>query len=150
MKPGTRWTLAIVGLLGGNLIAMGVLATTATRGSAQVIDGYYDKAVHYDDTMEEAERSKALGWSTDLTFTAETIEVRAHGATGAPLVGARVRVEGRPRAHAVDVFSVELVAIGGDLYRAQLPGRHLGWHDVTIHVEVGGAQFTRRLAIEAR
>jgi len=150
MNAGTKWTLAIVGLLGGNLIAMAVLATTANRGGAQVIDDYYEKSVHYDDAIDEAARSTALGWSADPTLSADTLEVRVHGASGAPLAGARVRVDGYPRAHASDRFAIDLVAIGGDRYRAHVPGRRTGVHDLTIRVELDGAQFTRRIAVEAR
>ncbi len=98
MSAAAKWSIAIVVLLGGNLIAMVVLATTASRDDAQVIPGYYDKAVHYDDTIDEAARSTALGWSTASTLIASTLEVRVTDRAGQVLDGARVRVAGYPRA----------------------------------------------------
>nr|MBA3457180.1 FixH family protein [Deltaproteobacteria bacterium] len=73
MSAAAKWTIAIIVLLGGNLVAMVVLATTANREDAQVIPGYYDKAVHYDDTIDEAVRSDALGWSAASTLIASTL-----------------------------------------------------------------------------
>ena len=40
MTARTRWLLAIVGLLVGNVIAMVVLATCSASGGSRVVDGY--------------------------------------------------------------------------------------------------------------
>ena len=150
MSAATKWTLAIIVLLGGNLIAMVVLATTATRDDAQVIPGYYDKAVHYDDTIDEAARSTALGWSAAPTLIASTIEVRVTDRQGNALTGARVRVAGYPRAHAVDTIDSELVASSPGVYRALLGGDRRGLHDLTITVEHEGERFTQQATVEGR
>ena len=148
MSAKTNWTLAIVGLLGGNLLAMGVLATTAHTTQAQIIPAYDVAAAHYDDTMAEAERSRVLGWSATAEMRAGQVEVRVVDATGATLSDARVRVVGYPRAHAVDRIDVALIALGGGLYRAPL--RATGWHDLTIVVEHAGSAFSQRMAVEAQ
>lgn len=150
MSAAAKWTIAIVVLLGGNLVAMVVLATTANRDDAQVIPGYYDKAVHFDDTIDEAARSAALGWSADTTLIASTIEVRVTDRAGNALAGARVRVDGYPRAHAVDTLESELVASGPGVYRARVGGERLGLHDLTIIVEHEGRRFTLQATVEGR
>lgn len=42
MSARTRWTLAIVGLLVGNIVAMVILATVAHVGQSTVIPDYYE------------------------------------------------------------------------------------------------------------
>jgi nitrogen fixation protein FixH len=148
MSAKTNWTLAIVGLLGGNLLAMGVLATTAHSRQAQIIPAYDVAAAHYDDTMAEAERSRALGWSATADLRAGSVEVRILDEHGDALRDARVRVQGYPRAHAVARFDVALVAQGDGRYHAPLPA--MGWHDLTIVVDRGGHTFSQRVAVEAR
>ena len=148
MSAKTNWTLAIFGLLGGNLLAMGVLATTAHTRQAQIIPAYDVAAAHYNDTMAEAERSRALGWLATAELHAGDVVVSITDATGLPLRGAEVRVVGYPRAHAVNRFDVELVALGNGRYRA--PFLSTGWHDLTIVVEHGGQAFSQRMAVEAR
>lgn len=150
MSAAMKWTIAILVLLGGNLVAMMVLATTAASGGAQVIPGYYDKAVHYDDTIDEAARSAALGWSTAPTLIASTIEVRVTDRAGNALSGARVRVAGYPRAHAVDRIESELVAGAPGVYRATVGGQRRGIHDLTITVEHEGQRFTQQATVEGR
>lgn len=148
MNAKTNWTLAIVGLLGGNLLAMGVLATTAHTKQAQIIPAYDVAAAHYDDTMVEAARSHALGWSATAALRAGQIEVRITDATGLALRDAHVRVAGYPRAHAIDRFDLELLALGDGRYRAPLRAR--GWHDLTVVVERGAQAFSQRMAVEAQ
>ena len=148
MSAKTNWTLAIVGLLGGNLLAMGVLATTAQSKQAQIIPAYDVAAANYDDTMAEAERSRALGWSATTELHGGQVEVRIMDAAGLALRDAQVRVLGYPRAHAIDRFDVELVALGDGRYRAPLPA--MGWHDLTIVVERGAQAFSQRMAVEAQ
>lgn len=150
MSAATRWTLAIVALLGGNLVAMLVLATTASREDAQVIPDYYEKAVHYDDTIDEAARSEALGWSAEATLFASTLEVRILDRAGNAVTGARVHVDGYPRAHAVDRIDTELVATAPGVYRAHLAGNRLGWHDLRIIVDHEGRRFTQQVTVEGQ
>lgn len=150
MSAATRWTLAIIALLGGNLVAMVVLATTASREDAQVIPDYYEKAVHYDEAIDEAARSEALGWSAEPTLLASTLEVRVLDRAGNTVTGARVQVDGYPRAHAVDRIDTKLVASGPGVYRVRLAGQRLGWHDLRIVVEHEGQRFTQQATVEGR
>ncbi len=148
MSAKTNWTLAIIGLLGGNLLAMGVLAVTANSDQAQIIPAYDVAAAHFDDTMAEAERSRVLGWSATTEMRANRIEVRIVNAAGDAILDARVRVHGYQRSRAVDRFDVELTAVGNGTYQAPL--RATGWHDLTIVVERGSLAFSQRMSVEAQ
>ena len=148
MSAKRNWTLAIIGLLGGNLIAMAIIAVVAHTDQAQIIPAYDVQAANYDDTMDEAARSRALGWSATAELHAGAVEVRVLDARGAAMPDARVQVRGYPRAHADARFDVALVALGDGRYRAPL--RATGWHDLTIVVERGGTAFSQRAVVEAQ
>ena len=99
MKPSTRWLLAIVGLLGGNLVAIGVLMGAARDGSSsRVIPAYYDKAVHYNDAIDQAARNRALGWRIEADWQHGAFVARVFDRTGAEIKDARVDIVATPRA----------------------------------------------------
>jgi len=134
VSAATKWILAIVGLLAANVIATVVLIAASHHGSSQVIAAYDDKAEHYDDQIEQAQRNARLGWPVMAT-----VEQGALVVTGAP-AGARVQVTGYPRAHADRVFS-----FAG-------PSAPLAAHgilDVTIVVDRGGDHFVQKQVVDA-
>ena len=149
MTPAMRWWLVIGGLLVGNVIAMGVLAVVASDGRTQVIPAYYDRAVHFDDEIDRASASRALGWHAEVAMAAGAIDVTMSDASGHAVDGARVRVTGYQRAHAGEPIDVELARVGGGHYRAVLRERR-GWHDLTVVAERGDAHYQHRVAVEAR
>lgn len=148
MTPRLTWLLAIAGLLAANVIAMMVLAV-ASAGGAQVIPAYYDKAAHYDDELDRASASRALGWHADVAFAGGALEVTVSDAAGHAVEGARVRITGYQRAHAAEPLDVELTVVGPGRHRGAVHGRR-GWHDLTITADRGDAHYTQRVAIEAR
>jgi nitrogen fixation protein FixH len=110
------------------------LIAASHDGSSQVIPQYYDKAVHYDDQIDQAKRNAQLGWTIDASVEGDTIVV-----TGAP-AGADVHVTGYPRAHADRTFALAGV-------RSPLPAH--GILDVTIAVDRGPDHFVQRQTLEA-
>jgi nitrogen fixation protein FixH len=150
MTAAAKWTLAIVGLLGANVMAMVILAASAHHQAAQVIPGYYEQATHYDDSLDQAARNRAIGWRADVTVIAGTVEVRVHDALGASVPGAHVHVDGYQRSRSDDRFDLELVAFGDGVYRGGFDHGRTGWHDLTILIERQGQRFTQRSTVEAR
>lgn len=149
MSAATKWTIVIVGLLATNMIAMVMLAVIARNGDNQVIPAYYEQSVHYDDAIDEATRSAALGWSASAALTAGSVEVLVRDLGGKALDGAQVHLAGYQRAHAADRIDVALAALGGGRYRAPLAAGRAGMHDLTITVERDGRRFTQRVVVEA-
>ena len=133
MSPATKWILAIVGLLAGNVIAMVVLITASHRGGSQVIPAYYDKAVHYDDQIDQAARNAHLGWPITASSEGGAIAI-----AGAP-AGARIAVTGYPRAHADRTFEFTGA-------RAASPAH--GWLDLTITVTRDADRFVTHQSLE--
>lgn len=148
MTPKTRWIVAILVLLGGNVGAMITLAIVANVGHSEVIPNYYEQSTHYDDTLHAAEVSRALGWHVHATLSDGSLEVTVRDAAGAPLVDARVRASGYPRAHSYEVIDVALTAIAAGSYRG-VADRTLGLHDLAITVERDGKTFSQRVVVEA-
>ena len=149
MTARWKWLLAIAGLLVANVIAMVTLAVAANRGGAQIIPDYYAKATHYDDVLASSSRSKALGWRLDVAVTGDEIDATVVDASGAPITGAAVHVTGYQRAHAAEAVDITLAATSAGHYRGAMPGRR-GWYDLVARVDVREAQYTQRIAVEAR
>lgn len=149
MSARLRWIIAIVALLGGNVIAMVVLAVVAGTGANQVIPAYYDKAVNYDDEMARATASAALGWRAEVAMVGGALEVTVTDAAGRAIDGATVRVTGYPRAQVGDALDVALPAVGAGRYRGTVRER-TGWHDLTVFAERAGARYSQHVAVEAR
>jgi nitrogen fixation protein FixH len=142
-----KWIVGIVGLLAANVIAMVILAVTANTGKAQVIPAYYDQALRYDNVLDDAAKSRALGWKVDASIVGGSIEVVVRDAAGASITGATAKANGYQRTHADAPFEVTLT---GEPHRAALPTASTGWYEVVIVVERGRDRFTRKLSIEAR
>lgn len=150
MSAATKWIIAIVVLLGGNIAAMVILAVVASATSPAIVPEYYERAAHYNDALDEAARSRALGWSASVRIAQASIEVDVRDAGGAGIDGAVVRVSGYPRAHATRTIDTTLVAMGHGTYRVALPARAIGVHDLTVVVERGAERFTAPATVEAR
>lgn len=149
MSATTKWVTAIVSLLSVNVIAMVILATVATNGTTQVIPAYYDRAVHYDDAIDQAARNRVLGWHATAKLVGGQVAVDVRDPSGAVVRG-HVHVTGYQRAHAADKIDVDLAPGADGEYRGTVPSSRAGVHDLTIVVERGGDRFVQQAAIEAR
>ncbi|HEX7837108.1 MAG TPA: FixH family protein [Kofleriaceae bacterium] len=149
MAPRVKWILAIIALLAGNVVAMIVLAVVASDGATQVIPAYYDKAAHFDDEIDRATASRALGWHAEVAIAGGAIDVTVSDAAGRAVDGARVRITGYQRAHASEPLDVVLATIGAGRYRGDVRERR-GWHDLIVAADRGGAHYVQHVAIEAR
>lgn len=148
MTPKNRWIVAIVALLGGNVLAMVTLAVVANVGHSEVIPNYYEQSTHYDDTLRAAQASRALGWSVRATLSDGALEVAVLDAMGAPLSGARVHAIGYPRARARDRIEVSLTMFAAGSYRG-FADHTIGLHDLEITVERDGKTFGQHVVVEA-
>lgn len=71
MKPGTAWPLAIISLLGMNMVIVGITVYYAnTSKTSGVVPDYYTKAVHWEDTQRQRAVNKSLGWVAGWEGTA--------------------------------------------------------------------------------
>lgn len=148
MSAGTKWISIVVALLAGNVLAGVVLIGASHHGSSRVLDGYYEKAVHYDDAIDQAAADRQLGWHVDIAITDGVATVTARDAAGQPLAGAHVQLSGVERKASARVFSGDLVATRAGEYRAPVAGA--GWVDLAVTIERGRDRYVHRFALEAR
>jgi len=144
-----RWILIIVGFLVANAIAMGFLVIASSSSQAQVIPDYYARAVRFDETIDEAARSRALGWQVQLAIDDGVAAAKVVDAAGTPLDGAAVKIAAVPRAHAARTTELVLPAQAAGEYRAAYTGM-AGLADVTVTVERAGQRFSAHALVEVR
>ena len=149
MTPATRWITAIVGLLSANVIASVGLAVVAATGKTQIIPEYYDRAVHYDDEIDQAARNRVLGWRTCASISGASIVVDVRDKAGAVVHG-RVHVNGYQRAHADDKVDMALAADVDGVYRGSGRSLRRGIYDLTIVVDDDDRRYIQQVAVEAR
>lgn len=148
MNSGAKWIAIVVCLLAGNVLAGVVLIGASHHGGSRVLDGYYERAVHYDDAIDQAAADVKLGWHVGVAIEGGIATVTVSDATGRPLAGAHVQLAGVERKASARVLSGELVATRAGEYRAEVGGA--GWVDLAITIERGGDRYVRRFALEAR
>jgi len=115
MSAGTKWIVAIVGLLTANLLAMAILIGAAHAGGSRVLPQYYERAVHYDDAIDQAAKNRALGWRVEATFAGREPRVTVRDRAGVAIED--VRVDAVPRARGVrpaGVYDLTVTAVRGD------------------------------------
>ncbi len=150
---GRSWIGAVVGLLAGNAIAMGVLVAASTTGATHhVVPDYYRKALAWDQEMAIERASQALGWRAGLRAEPATggtaLEITLVDRDGAPVVGAAVALSAFHRADAGSIQRIALAEVGGGRYRGQAPLRRAGVHEITVSAERGADRWRGTLVGE--
>jgi nitrogen fixation protein FixH len=145
---GLRWILIVIGLLAGNVLAMVVLISMSSHGGSRVLDGYYERGVHYDDAIDQDARNRKLAWQVDVAIQDGVAIVTANDAQGRPLEHARVTISGVERAKTAHAITGELLATRAGEYRAHLGGA--GWVDLSVTIDRGSDRYVHTLALEAR
>lgn len=148
MSSGAKWIAIVIALLLGNILAMVVLIGASHHGGSRVLPGYYDKAVHYDDQLDQDARNRALAWRVDVELRDGVATVTARDAAGMPIEHAHVHVDGSERASSARAITGDLVATRAGEYRARLGGA--GWIDLSITIDRGADRYVHQLAVQAR
>jgi nitrogen fixation protein FixH len=151
MKPALRWTLAITGLLVGNLAAVGILVTLSSGDTARrVVPDYYQRAVAWDRTEAAEAASDQLGWRATVALGTRRVAVTLHDRAGAPLTGARVTMRAHPRGRLDVDVAAPLAETAPGVYRATPALPAPGLWDVTVHAARGHDAFSDELVAEKR
>jgi nitrogen fixation protein FixH len=149
LSHATRWTIGICALLGGNILAVGGLIIASGGHERQVIPSYYDKAVHYDDRIDQDAKNVTLGWRTAVHLDRDGVEVEVRDRGGAPLTGAKVHVTGYQRANAGELLDLDLAPSGAGLYRVARSELHAGVYDLTVTVKKAGDTYASHAALDS-
>lgn len=144
--PSIAWPLGIVGVFFVSLTVCGVTITLASSDpTGGVEEGYYAKAVAWDDIAAEQRASDALGWSASVLAGAELSVIRvdltdAAGEAIAGRTGTAFVFHHAARTEAVEVPIVADVAVPGR-YVVSLPSDRAGLWQLRLRVEHGGDVF---------
>lgn len=127
----------VIGLLGGHMLFIFTAITLGTGDpSFAVVPDYYQKGVDYDEHKALLVASAELGWSVELTPTAQPDSLgrrdmvfHFRDEAGMPVRDLRVLVEAYHLARAADVVQIECVEVLPGQYVGQVQFRREGfWH----------------------
>jgi hypothetical protein len=142
---GLVLTLAITVAL--NIVLM--IAANAGDGAAVEPD-YYRRAVAWDSSKAEEARSRSLGWTMTATLdgpasAGESMHLTIADASGAPIGGARVRVQGFALARSAATRTDLVLTEADGAYRALLQSGRVEWYEFHVTVDRGGSRFVATL-----
>lgn len=154
-RRGWYWPAGLIALLAVSAAANIVFMLVATGDPSFAVErDYYRKAILWDQTMAQAERNGALGWSVTPRLEPVpgsaglmTLWARVADPYGASLSDAVVRVEAFHGARAGQVVGATLRPAEGG-YVATLPMARPGLWELRFRVERGAAVFTQVLTHE--
>ena len=152
---GLHWPVLVTLLFVGNIgLASAVLVIANNDPGFAVEDDYYDKALRWDETIEQRERNDALGWSIAPPAEARAdadgtcwIELSLAGPDGAPIDGAILRAVAFADARASDRRELEFNGAGDGRYAAPVPAARPGRWTLRLVAERDGDRFTAEAAL---
>jgi hypothetical protein len=144
---GLFWALVPVGLLTASVVGVGTMATIASRDPGFAIEqGYYDRAVHWDQQQAEWAENARLGYQ--LAFSVAEAEGRREvvavvkDRNGSLIRGATVHVEAFANARAGDRRKLVLSERADGSYRAPLERARSGLWEFRSEVRNDHFRFT--------
>lgn len=137
-----RWTWCgvIFALLGVQILISGVAVFLATSDPSNVIvEGYYERALSWDEQRLTQSNSDSLGWQSQVTFekTAELLskprlELALLDPTGNPVEACQVEGELFHHARAGDVFKIRFVETRPGHYASLVPMQRAGLWELSL------------------
>lgn len=155
MKRGIGWPIGVVAILAATVgLNIYIYRVANDDPSFAIEPNYYQKAVHWDSTMDQMRANQTLGWHVAPTlgqFTPQSgarLQVTVTDAAGAVIQGATVRVAAFFNARANDVIDETLVRDSAG-YAVTLPVKYAGVWELQFDVQHGGQRFTSTSRVEA-
>jgi len=150
VKRESWWPIGLTAVLAATVLAnIGVFLLAARNGGAEAVPDYYRRAVAWDSSVADGARSRALHWTYDASLSAPgeggVLALSLRDSAGAPVTGARVRVEGFAVARADRRLDTTLTEVGGGRYMARLAVRRTEWHELDVTVRRGADRFIQQL-----
>jgi nitrogen fixation protein FixH len=143
MSAATRWTAAVVGLLGMSVVAVVILIVAASReGGRQVMPAYDTRALAHGDVMAQQARDRALGWQARSAFVGDELTIELRDRDGAPVRSAVIAVDAYHRAEAARVHHVAPQEVAAGQYQVAAGSWRPGIHQITGTARLGDVLFT--------
>ena len=149
------WPAGLVALLVGSAAANIAFMLVATGDPSFAVErNYYQKALSWDETMAQAQRNVALGWTVAAGLSPAEggrgqmrLSANVTDRDGTALDGATLSVEAFHNARAGQVREAVLAPVG-DGYTSLLEGGRPGLWELRFRVTRGKAVFTQVLTRE--
>jgi nitrogen fixation protein FixH len=144
MKTGSIWPAAIFGLIGLNVVIVGVTVYYATHDpSAAVEPQYYQKALAWDQTARLRDASDRLQWKAGATVDREgRLNLAITDASGAPVADAQVTATVFAVARASDRQDLTLTQTSPGVYSAAVRLNRGGLWQIRVDAKRGSDVFT--------
>ncbi len=146
IKREHLWPIGVVVALAVNVAANVVIIRAANQPQSEVVESdYYRKAVAWDSTLAERDRSAALGWHVDASIARlapgrARVAVTLADSSGAPVTGADVSVTAIHNLAAGLPVTAHLAADASG-YAAELPLVHSGLWELRLAVKHGADRY---------
>lgn len=150
---GLHWPAMVAIVFLGNIgLAAWVIVASSSDPSFAVESDYYEKAINWNDEIDQRERNAALGWSVSVEGTPRLSEagwcdvtLAVRDRDGSPIDGAVVTLLALPIARAHETFQLTLDPTGPGTYAGRINEARYGRWQLRVRVEHEGDVFTERL-----
>jgi nitrogen fixation protein FixH len=145
------WPAFIIGLMVIHIGGVAVLIQIATSDpSFQIEEDYYDKALAWDQRMEQDRTNLRLGWKSELSFQRRApeqayVQARISDREGLPVAGAEVQLVTFHKARAGDVIRSTMKELAPGTYATLLPAKRSGIWEFRLEARRGSERFTQRV-----
>lgn len=146
---------ALVGLITvSTMIGAAALIYHAHADSSFAVeDDYYDKAVHWDASAAQKQRSAELGWRLNIdTSSNGSLRLTLVDGIGVPIEGATVTVEAFHNARSGDRLRLTPVGAGGGVYQQTAAFDRPGLWEFRVVAQRGADTFVavRQIVVAAQ
>lgn len=154
MTGAKWWPAALVAVLAITIVANVALLWKANHDPSFAVEpDYYQRAVDWDSTVAQRQRSDDLHWQADVRLAPPeggqaTLLVTLTSRNGTPLDSADVRAEASHNAQGATVYPLHLLASGPGLYAARIPSAAQGLWRVDLTVARGPDFFVQRVTVD--
>lgn len=143
LSDGKRALIGILAFFGVVFTADGILITVGMNSHDGLVEkNYYQKGLHYDQSIQAKKRQAELGWAFALTPPPRTgqapLEIRLTDAAGQPLSGLQVSASLRRPAQDGYDQDLQLQEVAPGTYRAEVNLPLAGLWD--LHAQVRGSK----------
>lgn len=145
-RSGRVWPAMVIGMIGVSLTVCALTIVAATTDPSFAVESdYYERAVRWDDTMEERRASEALGWACEIDVSGadaatgrREVSVRVIDAAGEPVDIDHLAALAFHHSRRGEASMLELARAGeGGWWRSSVEGGRDGWWQVRVRAARG-------------
>ena len=151
MKQFRLFPGIVFALIGANATVVGITVYLANSDKSFAVEpDYYQKALTWDEHVQEQARSRALGWTMRVEpgaigVAGRRAQIVIQDREGKPVEGARVKATAFPVIRASERVAMEFEALEPGVYRADVALRDTGAWEFDIRATRDGQTCSDRI-----